>query len=398
MRRYVIWVVVAVLAGLIVWTALKPTIVQVDLVDVVRGPLRVTVDDEGETRLKRRFVVSAPVSGRVLRIESRPGDSVTAGQTLAMIEPAAPAPLDVRTRTAAEARAQASASAAERAQADVQRVTVELTQADADASRARTLLDTGSGTREAVEQADARVRGLREAIKSAQAAVRAAEFEQAEARAALISGTDAASGRAVTVRAPIAGLVLRRIQESEAVVPVGAPLLEIGNLDDLEIVTDLLSTDAVRVKSGAAVLIERWGGEGTLMGKVQRIEPAGFMKISALGVEEQRVNVVIDFVDPRERRPSLGDAFRVEVRIVVWEKPDVLLVPTSSLFRTGGDWSAFVAQGNVVVRRTVKIGERNEQSAEVLEGLSAGDKVVAYPGETLKEGTRIQPRELGPSR
>ena len=162
--------------------------------------------------------------------------------------------------------------------------------------------------------------------------------------------------------------------------------------------TDLLSTDAVRVKSGAAVLIERWGGEGTLMGKVQRIEPAGFMKISALGVEEQRVNVVIDFVDPRERRPSLGDAFRVEARIVVWEKPDVLLAPTSSLFRTGGDWSAFVAQGNVVVRRTVKIGERNEQSAEVLEGLSAGDKVVAYPGETLKEGTRIQPREAGQSR
>jgi HlyD family secretion protein len=397
-RRYVIWVVVAVFAGLIVWTALKPTIIEVDLADVVRGPLRVTVDDEGETRLKRRFVVSAPVSGRVLRIESRPGDSVTAGQTLAVIEPAAPAPLDVRTRTAAEARAQAAASAAERAQADVQRVTVELTQADADAARARTLLDTGSGTREAVEQADARVRGLREAIKSAQAAVRAAEFEQAEAKAALISGTDAASGRAVTVRAPIAGLVLRRIQESEAVVPVGAPLLEIGNLDDLEIVTDLLSTDAVRVKSGAAVLIERWGGEGTLMGKVQRIEPAGFMKISALGVEEQRVNVVIDFVDPRERRPSLGDAFRVEVRIVVWEKPDVLLVPTSSLFRTGGDWSAFVAQGNVVVKRTVKIGERNEQSAEVLEGLSAGDKVVAYPGETLKEGTRIQPREAGQSR
>jgi HlyD family secretion protein len=398
LRRYVIWLVVAVFAGLIVWTAMKPTIVEVDLADVARGPLRVTVDDEGETRLKRRFVVSAPVSGRVLRIESRPGDSVTAGQTLALIEPAAPAPLDVRTRTAAEARAQAAASAGERAQAEVQRVTVEVTQAESDAARARTLLDTGSGTREAVEQADARVRGLREAIKSAQAAVRAAEFEQAEARAALISGTEAAGGRAVTVRAPIGGLILRRMQESEAVVPVGAPLLEIGNLEDLEIVTDLLSTDAVRVKAGAAVLVERWGGEGTLMGKVQRIEPAGFMKISALGVEEQRVNVVIDFVDPRERRPSLGDAFRVEVRIVVWEKPDVLLVPTSSLFRTDGEWSAFVAQGDVVQKRTVKIGERNEQGAEVLEGLSVGDKVVAYPGETLKEGTRIQQREASKGR
>ena len=174
------------------------------------------------------------------------------------------------------------------------------------------------------------------------------------------------------------------MQESEAVVPVGAPLMEIGNLDDLEIVTDLLSTDAVKVKPGAPVMIDRWGGDGTLAGRVQRVEPAGFMKISALGVEEQRVNVVIDFVDPRERRASLGDAFRVEVRIVVWEKPDVLTVPTSSLFRTDGDWSVFVAQGDVVHRRTVKIGERNEQAAEVLEGLSAGDRVVAYPGETLE--------------
>lgn len=393
MRRYLIWGVVVVLAGLIVWTAVKPTIVEVDLANIVRGPLRVTVDDEGETRLKRRFVVSAPVSGRVLRIESRPGDSVTSGQTLAVIEPAAPAPLDVRTRTAAEAREKAAASARERAQADVQRITVELTQAESDAARARSLLDTGSGTREAVEQADARVSATREAIKSAQAAVRAAEFEQAEAQAALLSGTEAAGGRAVTVRAPIAGLVLRRMQESEAVVPVGAALLEIGNLDDLEIVTDLLSTDAVRVKPGAAVLIERWGGEGTLNGRVQRVEPGGFMKISALGVEEQRVNVVIDFVDPRERRQSLGDAFRVEVRIVVWEKPDVLLVPTSSLFRTEGEWSAFVAQGDVVHKRLVKIGERNEQFAEVLDGLSAADNVVTYPGETLKDGSRIAHRQ-----
>ncbi|HEX5071025.1 MAG TPA: efflux RND transporter periplasmic adaptor subunit [Vicinamibacterales bacterium] len=393
MRRYVIWIVVVVFAGLIVWTALKPTIVEVELGTVVRGPLRVTVDDEGETRLKRRFVVSAPVSGRVLRIESRPGDAVTTGQALAVIEPAAPAPLDVRTRAAAEARVQAAASAAERAQADVQRITVELTQAESDAARARSLLETGSGTREAVEQADARVRGTREAIKSAQAAVRAAEFEQAEARAALISGTEAAGGRAVTVRSPIGGLILRRMQESEAVVPVGAPLLEIGNLDDLEIVTDLLSTDAVRVKPGAPVLIERWGGEGTLNGRVQRVEPGGFMKISALGVEEQRVNVVIDFVDPRERRLSLGDAFRVEVRIVVWEKPDVLLVPTSSLFRTEGEWSAFVAEGDLVHKRLVKIGERNEQMSEVLGGLNAGDKVVTYPGETLKDGSRIAPRK-----
>jgi HlyD family secretion protein len=391
-RRYVMWGGAAVIGGLLVWTSLKPTIIEVDLAAVVRGPLRVTVDDEGETRLRRRFMVSAPVSGRVLRIESRPGDSVTAGQVVAMIEPAAPVPLDARSRAAAEARSQAAQSAVERARADGQRMTVDVAQADADAARAKTLLDTGSGTREQLEQAQARVRSLREGIKAAEAAVRAAEFEQAEAKAALMSGAEAASGRAVTVHAPIGGLILRRMQESEAVVPVGAPLIEIGNLDDLEIVTDLLSTDAVKVRPGAAVIIDRWGGDGSLAGKVQRVEPAGFMKISALGVEEQRVNVVIDFVDPREKRAQLGDAFRVEVRIVVWEKPDVLTVPTSSLFRTEGDWSVFIAQGDVVHRRAVRIGERNEQVAEVLEGLAAGDKVVAYPGETLKEGSKIKTR------
>ena len=172
--------------------------------------------------------------------------------------------------------------------------------------------------------------------------------------------------------------------------PAGAPLLEIGSLDDLEIVADFLSADAVRIKPGAAVIIDRWGGEGTLAGRVQRVEPSGFMKISALGVEEQRVNVVMDFSDPRERRASLGDGFRVEVRVVVWEQPSALTVATSSLFRTAGDWSVFVLEGDVLRRRTVKIGQRNEQAAEVLDGLREGDLVVAYPGESLADGTRVR--------
>ncbi len=352
--------------------------------------MKVTVDDEGETRLRRRFVVSAPVPGRVLRIESRPGDIVKAGATLAVIQPAALTPLDSRTQATGEARVSAADAAATRATAERQRLGVDLKQAESDAARAKSLFDTGYGSREAYEQADARVRGLREAIAAAASAVRAAEFELEAAKGALLSRGQAAGGRAVTVAAPIAGVILKRIQESEAVVTPGAPLVEIGNLDDLEIVSDLLSTDAVKVKAGADVVIDRWGGEGTLAGRVQRIEPAGFMKISALGVEEQRVNVVIDFVDPRERRASLGDGYRVEVRIVVWEKTDAVTVPTSSLFRLAGEWAVFVVDGDVLHRRAVKIGQRNDQAAEVLEGLAAGDRVVAYPGESLRDGSKVR--------
>jgi HlyD family secretion protein len=236
------------------------------------------------------------------------------------------------------------------------------------------------------------VDSLAQAEQAAESAIRAADFELAAAKAALISRGEASSGRDVRVTAPIAGLILRRVQESETVVAPGAPLIEIGTLDDLEIVSDLLSTDAVKVKPGAVVVIDRWGGEGQLAGRVQRVEPAGFLKISALGVEEQRVNVIIDFVDPRDRRASLGDGYRVEVRIVVWEQKDVLTTPTSSLFRTDGDWAVFVVDGDVVRRRPVKIGQRNEQAAEVLEGLTAGERVVAYPGESLGDGAKVRVR------
>ena len=391
-RKYLWWLVIGLGVVAVVWLSLAPSVVEVEVATVARGPMKVTVDDEGETRLRRRFVVSAPVPGRVLRIESRPGDIVKAGATLAVIQPAAPTPLDARTQATGEARVSAAEAASTRARAERQRLGVDLKQAESDAARAKALFDTGYGSREVAEQADARVRGLREAIAAAASAVRAADFELAAAKGALLSRGEAAGGRAVTVVAPIAGVILKRIQESEAVVLPGAPLVEIGNLDDLEIVSDLLSTDAVKVKPGADVVIDRWGGEGTLAGRVQRIEPAGFMKISALGVEEQRVNAVIDFVDPRERRTSLGDGFRVEVRIVVWEKADAVTVPTSSLFRLAGEWAVFAVDGEVLHRRAVKIGQRNDQVAEVLEGLAPGDRVVAYPGESLRDGARVRVR------
>jgi HlyD family secretion protein len=391
-RKYIWWAIIAIVVAGGVWMALAPDVIEVETVTVARGPMRVTVDEEGETRLRRRFVVSAPVSGRVLRIESRPGDTVKAGAVVAVIQPAAPMPLDARTQQSGEARISAADAAAARARAEQQRLAVDQKQAEADAARAKSLFDSGYGSREIFEQAEARVRSLREAVTAAASATRAAEFEVAAAKAALISRGEAAGGRAVTVTAPISGLILKRMQESEVVVPVGAPLVELGNLDDLEVVSDLLSTDAVKVKAGTAVEIDRWGGSGVLTGRVQRVEPAGFMKISALGVEEQRVNVVIDFVDPREKRASLGDGFRVEVRIVVWEKGDAVTVPTSSLFRSAGEWSAFVIDGEVIRLRPVRIGQRNEQVAEVLEGLAPGDRVVAYPGESLADGVKVRVR------
>jgi HlyD family secretion protein len=391
-RKYIWWAIIAIVVAGGVWMALAPDVIEVETVTVARGPMRVTVDEEGETRLRRRFVVSAPVSGRVLRIESRPGDTVKAGAVVAVIQPAAPMPLDARTQQSGEARISAADAAAARARAEQQRLAVDQKQAEADAARAKSLFDSGYGSREIFEQAEARVRSLREAVTAAASATRAAEFEVAAAKAALISRGEAAGGRAVTVTAPISGLILKRMQESEVVVPVGAPLVELGNLDDLEVVSDLLSTDAVKVKAGTAVEIDRWGGSGVLTGRVQRVEPAGFMKISALGVEEQRVNVVIDFVDPREKRASLGDGFRVEVRIVVWDKGDAVTVPTSSLFRSAGEWSAFVIDGEVIRLRPVRIGQRNEQVAEVLEGLAPGDRVVAYPGESLADGVKVRVR------
>ena len=391
-RKHVWWFVTAVVAAGVVWLSLAPKVIEVETATVARGPMKVTVDEEGETRLRHRFVVSAPVPGRVLRIESRPGDIVKAGQTIAVIQPLAPAPLDARTQTMGEARVSGADAATARARAERERLGVELKQAEADAARAKSLFDTGYGPKEVWEQADARVRALREAFTAAASAVRAAEFDLAAAKAALVSRGEAAGGRAVTVKAPIAGVILKRMQESESVVVPGAPLVEVGNLDDLELVTDLLSTDAVKVKPRADVVIDRWGGPGTLAGRVQRIEPSGFMKISALGVEEQRVNVVIDFIDPRERRASLGDGFRVEVRIVVWDKADATTVPTSSLFRLAGEWAVFVVDGEVLHRRTVKIGQRNDQVAEVLEGLTPGDRVVAYPGESLSDGAKVKTR------
>jgi HlyD family secretion protein len=241
-----------------------------------------------------------------------------------------------------------------------------------------------------LEAAETAVATGEEALRAAEFTERRAEYEVQLARARL--DAPGASGRAVEVRAPISGTVLKRFRESEGIVPVGEPLVEIGEPGRMEIVADLLSTDAVRISRGADVLIEQWGGGQTLRGRVRRIEPSGFMKVSALGVEEQRVNVIIDFVDPAEAA-RLGDGYRVEVRVVLWREDDVLKVPVGSLFRQGDAWAVFVVEDGMARRQTVSLGQRNENDGEILEGLQAGTSIVLHPPDTLTDGTRVTVRE-----
>ncbi|WP_407351783.1 efflux RND transporter periplasmic adaptor subunit [Luteimonas sp. R10] len=402
-KRSVLFGGAVVLALLLV--ALWPRAVEVDLAAATVGELLVTVDEEGETRVRERYMVSAPAAGEIRRIELEPGDPVEAGRTVvARLRPSAPVPLDVRTRAETEAAVQAAEAALGRAQAERARAETVATRAQRRYARLRELQDSGAIARDTMEAQQAEAQAARDAFESAEHAVAQARHELAAARARLIrqgavaedsAPDDAghADGDDLLVFAPVDGVVLRRLRESRGVVPAGAELLEVGDARGLEIVADLLSSEAVRASPGDPVLIEQWGGGDTLRGRVRRIEPAGFLKISALGVEEQRVNVIIDFEDPVEAREALGDAYRVEVRIVVWRKPDALKLPVGSLFREGEDWAVFVAEDGRARLRTLVLGPRNDREAEVKEGLRKGEQVVLYPADDLRDGARIKPRK-----
>jgi len=393
-KRLWFWGITILLIAAALAVGLRQPPVMVDVSAVVRGPLRVTLDHEGQTRVRERFVVSAPVAGRVLRIGHQAGDAVTAGETiLATVLPGSPALLDARTRAEAEAQVQVASANLVRARAQRDEARAASEHAQAEAARTRGLAAGGLATAQQREATDADARVLARALEAAEAAVDAAARDVDRARAVLLDGRVSASGRTVTVRAPVTGVVLRRIRESEAVVAQGEPLLEVGDPADLEVVADFLSTDAVRMKPGMPVVIDRWGGGAPLNGRVTRVEPSGFMKISALGVEEQRVWVVIAFAVPRDAWASLGDAYRVDVRVIVWEQADVLKVATSSLFRRGDDWAVFAIEGERARLRTVSIGQRNDTEAEVLAGLAAGARVVAYPSDQVKDGVRVEERQ-----
>jgi HlyD family secretion protein len=382
---------IAVLVAIGYW-AFRPGAVPADFAEVTRGSLQVTVDEEGRTRVRDRFVVSAPLPGRMRRIELEPGDPVVADKTVvAQFQPSDPALLDVRTRAELEARVRAAESALGGARADRERVRAELTFAQSELKRLQQLLEEKVIARRELESAQQQAEALVRALQSADFGVQTAQHQLELARASLLQsrGTRAA---AIPLYSPVDGVILRILQESEAVVPTGQPLLEVGNIRDLEIVSDLLSSAAVPVEAGQPVLIEQWGGDHALHGRVRLVEPSGFTKISALGVEEQRVNAIIDFVDRPGKRPNIGDGYRVEVRIVVSSRENVLKVPASSLFRHENDWAVYVVVNDRAVMRIVQIGERNGLEAEVTGGLSGGERIIVYPSDAVTEGVEVRAR------
>ena len=355
--------------------------------------MRVTVDEDGRTRLKDRYVVSAPIAGRAERITLRPGDEVLANDTtLVRIAPAEPALLDVRSRTEAEARVAASAAAVNRAMPEVARAQAQLDHARVQYGRVADAARSGAGTAKETDDALLVLRISEQAHAAAKFSLEIARYELEQARAALVqaTGADVDDGNLYDVRSPISGKVLRVMRESAGVVSSGDPLLEVGSLDGLEIEVDVLSEQAVRILPGAPVSIEGWGGATPLRGRVRLVEPSGFVKVSALGVEEQRVNVIIDFLDPPETRPTLGDNFRVRARITVWESPDVVLVPTGALFRDGDDWAVFVVEARRATPRRIAVGQRSAAIAEVLDGLAVGEAVVLFPSDKVREGVRVR--------
>jgi HlyD family secretion protein len=396
-KRLLFWgPLVLVLAGALLWL-FRPAAVAVDLVAVDRGPLTVSVSDEGETRVRDMYVVSAPVPGLMRRIELDVGDEVIADQTVvAKIEPSDPSFLDVR--SAAEARAGVDAAAAARthAEAQVRRAQAELDFARAELERIRVLARSHTVSENDLDAAERRAKTTEAALAEARAERKVRESEYQVARARLLTPSSGRKPTAdcdcVTVFSPVSGSVLRIVTESEAVVQSGAPLVEIGNPDQLEVVVDLLSADAVRVQAGQRVIIEAWGGTEPLSGAVRRVEPFGFTKVSALGIEEQRVNVVIDITDPRDEWLRLGHGYRVEPRIVLWEAADVLRVPLSALFRQGERWAVFVERDGRAELREVDIGQGNGLQAEVRSGLQTGERVVLHPGDRVAPGARLSER------
>ncbi|GMV22783.1 MAG: hypothetical protein AMXMBFR57_27320 [Acidimicrobiia bacterium] len=392
--RYGWWIAGAGLVGLLLFVALRPTPTQVDTAQVTRGPMLVTIDEEGETRIRQRYVVSAPVSGRVERIDLEPGDPVTAGKTVvARVRAEAPPLLDSRARAELDAARVAATAALGQARAEAQRARAALDLAEKELARERDLDRSGLTTRQAVETREAAVRTATEAHRAATFAVETAQAELQRIDARLRPDRIEPGGRVHAVYAPVSGVILRRVQESETTVLAGAPLVEIGDPENLEVVADLLSTDAVQVTQGAPVRLERWGGPDVLHGRVRRVEPSGFTKISALGVEEQRVNVVIAFEDPASAAQRLGDGFRTEVRIVTWEGTDVLQIPIGALFRRGDQWTVYVVDGDVVRAQPVTVGHRNDEVAEITDGLAVDATVVLHPPDTLSEGAQIERRQ-----
>ena len=393
-RRIVTVLVGLGLVALIIW-ALWPQPVPVDMAAIKKGPLEVTVEDEGVTRIREVYTVSSPIGGKMLRSPREVGDKVVANKTLvAEIEPAAPTFLDVRSQRVNEAAVEAAQAAVELANSQIKQAQSQLEFARSDLRRAEELAASKTISARALDKARLDVDSAEAGVASAKATleVRRRELESARARLMQPSEINAGARQVVEVRSPIDGVVLKIVAESEQVVLPGAPLVEIGDPQDLEIAVDFLSRDAVRIKPGQPARIESWGGDKVLAARVKRIEPTGFTKVSALGIEEQRVKVILDFTGPESEWRQLGHGYRVVARVVVWHSDDVLQVPLGALFREGENWAVFVVADGRARRRLVKIGERNLHAAHVLDGLKLREQMVLHPSDRVHDGARVEPR------
>lgn len=382
----------AVAAGL-AWS-FRPRAVPVEAATVTRGPMSVEVSDDGRTRIREIYRLSAPVSGTLLRVDVHPGDVVVGGRTkVAELLPTTPGFLDVRTHAQAAAAVEAAEAARTLAAAEVKRARAQLDFADADSRRATALSGSNAISRADLERAELARDTAAAALASAEAALKVKQSDLAAAKALLIDPTSGAgtqpASHGIPLVAPVSGSVLRVQDESETVLAAGTPILDIGDPHTIEIVAELISEDAVRVRAGDPARITDWGGPAPLDARVRRVEPSAFTKVSALGVEEQRVNVLLDPAGPNGAWNSLADGYRVVVHITVWKTADALRVPVAALFRAGNGWAAFVLRDGRAARTTVSVGHQNDDVAEVLAGLKAGDRVVVHPGDTVRDGVRV---------
>lgn len=387
-RKHIIPIVIAAVVLVLIIRAFMPSPVLVDTSTAEVGPMRVTISEEGRTRVKQRYLITAPASGRLARPELKEGDRIGKGDELARITPS---PLGSRESAEARARIETAEALVREAETNVARARVEQEEAARGRDRAERLAASGSISRERLERAVHAATVSERSLESSLFRHRAAVSEHEVAQAALLAlREERGDAKAIlSVISPVDGRVLRLFEESERVVAAGTPLLEVGDPGDMEVTIDVLSTDAVRVGAGQTVWIEEWGGLQPLSGKVSRIEPAAFTRVSALGVDEQRVNVIVDL---DETPPELGDGYRVTGSIVVWEKQDALQVPSSALFRMDERWGVFIVEDDVAWAREVAVGQRNGVKAEILEGIVEGEVVILHPGVRVSDGMGVESR------
>lgn len=388
-RRKTAFIVLALLAlGLIGWLLFAPAPVATELATVRSGPMQVSVSNQGQVRIHDKYVLAAPVAGRVARSPLDDGDPVRRGQVLATLYPA---PMDPRQREQAQARLESARALAREAEMRVQRSAGDLALAASERGRIERLVAERFVSPQAMEKARSAEAAARAEADAARARAQAAQGDVRAAQAALIAADAAADQRGqqpLPLTSPVDGYVLKVHEKSERIVAAGAPLVSVGNPADYEIVVDVLSTDAVRIRPGQTMWLDDWGGGQSLRATVRLVEPVAFTKVSALGVEEQRVNVIATPVDPLG---PLGDGYRVEARVVTWEADRVRKTPGSSLFRVGDAWHAFALDGGRIRERTVKVGQRNQDEAQVLDGLAEGEQVVRFPNNQMKDGMRVRP-------